>query len=59
MDPIENAIAAHHGQQEAVFYDFGDWRKARHPDRTDIDALADEYARDIVSGAWPAKEPTP
>lgn len=34
------------------FNDFEAWRQARHPERYDHEALAEEYGMDCAAGSW-------
>ena len=39
--------------------DFIAWCDARHPERADMEALAEEYAQDCESGSWPVESKEP
>lgn len=58
-DPHLDAADSYCNVQAEAFADFQGWCDARHPERDDMEALAEEYAQDCESGAWPVESGSP
>lgn len=58
-DPNMDAADLQGSIEARAWADFSAWCDARHPDRADMEALAEEYAQDCESGAWPVESMEP
>ena len=54
-DPNMDAGDLHCDMQARAWGDFIAWWDARHPDRSDMEKLAQEYGQDCENGSWPEK----